>query len=115
MNNKLTIRYSSKYGFYKVSSSALSVNKVHAKLFVFEKDEYLKSYRRIGLKYRIIKPNECSSLHCFPEDLIDNSPLPLLTFIEDKFTVPNDREEILKYLMPDDWWKLDEMPAKCRK
>lgn len=89
---------------------------MHAKLYVFELDDYTKNYRRIGLKNRIIPPNECDLLNCFPEHLIE-SPLPLIQFItQDKFAVPHGNEELLKYLYPYKWWKLDsEIPEKCLK
>lgn len=88
---------------------------VHARLFVFEHDEYTGKYRRIGFKHRIIPPNECSRIHCFPDHLVE-SPLPRVQFIsQDTFAIPHEREEILKYLFPLSWWTLDVVPEKCKK
>ena len=112
-SNKLVLRYSGKHGFYQVKFGGS--RKVHARLFVFERDEYTGNYRRIGIKYRIIPPNECSRIHCFPIRLVE-SPLPRIQFIsQDTFAIPHEREEILKYQFPSSWWTLDALPEKCKK
>jgi len=60
LNHKLSLRYSTKHGFYKTSFEGSK--SVHAKLFVFELDQVTKNYRRIGLKNRVIPP---SHVHLF--------------------------------------------------
>lgn len=106
----VTLSYQSGVGVYLAhfegDESSLS------ELILFEKDSITAKYRRIGWKNRILPPESCDSLHCFPPSLV-SPPMPMLKFLGQSFSVPKEEIEIQKYLFPYSWWK-DIRPEKCQ-
>lgn len=105
----LTITYSSSVGEYEVVTRY--DNKPKITLYVFEEDSITKQMRRIGWQNRIIPPDSCALLHCFPPHLIEK-PLPELDFLGLKVPAPREEVELQKYHFPDTWWK-DQIPSEC--
>ncbi|XP_015783868.1 uncharacterized protein LOC107361543 [Tetranychus urticae] len=106
----LRMSYISSEGVYLVHDE--TVNEPEIKLVLFEKDSVTSQYRRVGWRNRLVPPNSCAAIHCFPPMLIEK-PLPVSTLLNIEISVPREKEEIQKYLFPDDWWK-DIEPEKCK-
>lgn len=107
----LNIAYVSASGYYKVSK--IDEPFPVATLTVFEEDPITHQMRRVGWIHRMIPPNQCDELNCFPLELI-MTPLPLVTFGEHNVPAPRDGIEMQKYLFPDSWWK-EITPPNCQK
>lgn len=80
-------------------------------LYVFEEDKIVRRVRRVGWKHRLLPPDACDTLHCFPVSLL-TPPLKETTFLGARVSVPHEGIEVLKYMFPDSWWK-GEVPPKC--
>lgn len=102
--------YDSANGLYRATlrdgSSACEVY-----LYVFEEDKIVHRVRRVGWKNRLLPPDSCDTLHCFPVSLL-TPPLKETTILGATVNVPHDGIEVLKYMFPDSWWK-GEVPPKC--
>ncbi|RWS11576.1 uncharacterized protein B4U79_12499 [Dinothrombium tinctorium] len=107
----LLIEYSSSDGVYTVTT--FNGSDPFAKLIIFEENQVINQYRRVGWKNRLIPPDSCSLIHCFPPRLIEK-PLETVTFMGVELPVPREEIEILKYLFPNDWWK-DLEPEECKE
>lgn len=107
----LTLSYNSAGGFYTVFKG----NNVDPSvtLTVFEEDLVTHQMRRVGWIHRMLPPNSCDELHCFPPDLI-SKPLPTTKFSKYVMPIPRDGIEIQKYLFPFSWWK-EITPANCKE
>ncbi|XP_042910176.1 uncharacterized protein [Parasteatoda tepidariorum] len=109
-SHSLVIIYNSAGGFYKVNK--FEENVPTATLTVFEEDQLTHQMRRVGWIHRVLPPNSCEELNCFPPELI-SEPMPTIMFGTNKVPVPRDSIEILKYLFPNSWWE-DITPFHCR-
>lgn len=107
----LAITYNSAGGFYKVNKLDVSVPFVT--LTVFEKDLVTHQMRRVGWIHRMLPPNSCEELNCFPPELIAK-PLPTSKFNKQDVPIPRDGIEMQKYLFPDSWWK-EISPPNCQE
>lgn len=110
----LSINYNSVGGVYKITKMN-EVNQMYdpyVTLTVFEEDMITHQMRRVGWIHRMLPPNQCDDLNCFPPDLIAK-PLPTIKFNEHIVPIPRDGIEIQKYLFPDSWWK-DITPPSCQ-
>ncbi|XP_035219499.1 uncharacterized protein LOC118192611 [Stegodyphus dumicola] len=107
----LSITYNSAGGFYTVFKFGETVPS--ATLTVFEEDPITRQMRRIGWIHRMLPPNSCEELNCFPPELIAH-PLPTVTFGQLEVPAPRDGIEIQKYLFPYSWWK-EITPSNCRE
>lgn len=105
----LSITYNSAGGVYTVFK--LDESLPHVTLTVFEEDLVTHQMRRVGWIHRMLPPNACEDLNCFPPDLIAK-PLPTTTFNKHVVPIPKDGIEIQKYLFPYSWWK-EIAPPKC--
>lgn len=111
----LIISYSNSVGEYTVTefdSERQSAAEVRVKIYPFEKDITGEKFRRIGWRHRLMPPDLCSMMHCFPSHLLD-PPLPLVRFLKAQVPVPREKIEIQKYHYPDNWWKPDRTPEAC--
>lgn len=100
--NNLKLEYNNQDGLYDVTNKTSKFGHVH--LIVFEYDSRTENMRRVGWKNRVIPPDMCETIHCFPPKLIE-PPLPQITFGNLEVPVPHEEIEMLKYLYPNDWWK----------
>lgn len=107
----LTISYYSSTGEYHVRDT--TGTDVRLKIFLFEKDQVTGNMRRVGWKHRLLPPDSCSLIHCFPTHLL-HEPLPRKTFYTLSITVPREEIEIQKYHYPDDWWRSTRTPKQCQ-
>lgn len=107
----LSVSYNSANGVYSVFRFGEKVPT--ATLTVFEQDSLTRQMRRVGWAHRMLPPDSCEKLHCFPPDLIAG-PLSTTAFLQHQLPVPREEIEILKYLFPDSWWK-DNIPPDCTK
>ncbi|XP_053209215.1 uncharacterized protein LOC128393110 [Panonychus citri] len=110
-NKNLKMSYISSNGVYLITDSQVAEPVI--KLILFEKDTVTSQYRRVGWRNRLVPPNSCEAIHCFPPMLIDK-PLPMSSLLNVPIPAPREKEEIQKYLFPDNWWK-DIEPEKCKK
>lgn len=110
----LSISYSSSVGEYLVSEFEGNgeSSEPRVKIYLFEKESSSENYKRIGWKHRLMPPDSCSMVHCFPSHLLDQ-PLPLVKFLKAQIPVPREKIEIQKYHFPNDWWKPDRTPEQC--
>ncbi len=106
----LKISYQSSDGIYLVKQSDQSKPLVN--LYLFEEDLNQNHYRRVGWKNRLVPPDSCDQIHCFPPRLI-SKPLPNEMFMNFEISVPREQIEIQKYLFPENWWK-DTEPEHCK-
>lgn len=106
----VTLWYESGVGVYHGTIEGEIGNEIQ--LILFELDKITYKYRRVGWKHRILPPESCESLHCFPPNLVDK-PLPQVSFLGQKWDIPRDEIEIQKYLFPQTWW-MDIKPEKCK-
>ena len=99
--------YSSAEGEYTISNSSNSENiQISILMILFEEDERLGMYRRVGWKRRLLPP-DCDAhptLQCFPPDLIRH-PLPMRTFGPLLLPAPREDIDLLKFHYPNTWWK----------
>lgn len=107
----LLINYVSSQGLYLVND--VTTTEPLIKLILFEKDSMTGQYRRVGWKNRLVPPNSCEAIHCFPPLLIEK-PLPTANLLQVEMFVPREEVEIQKYLFPDNWWR-DIEPEECKK
>lgn len=105
----LSITYNSGNGVYKVTKIDETVP--YVTLTVFEEDVITHQLRRVGWVHRMLPPNSCEELNCFPPDLIEK-PLPTSQFNNHVLPIPRDGIEIQKYLFPYSWWK-EITPPNC--
>lgn len=106
----LKLVYFSSTGEYEVTESPNG--SVRLKIILFEKDAVTKNMRRVGWKHRLVPPDSCALIHCFPTHLLDD-PLPRKMYYKLSIPVPRDGIEIQKYHYPDDWWKSVRDPKDC--
>ncbi|PRD29352.1 UNVERIFIED_CONTAM: hypothetical protein NCL1_29644 [Trichonephila clavipes] len=108
--HNLNIVYNSAGGYYRISK----FNELFptATLTVFEEDAITNQLRRVGFIHRMLPPNACEELNCFPPELIA-TPIPTVKFGEITVPAPRDGIEIQKYLFPYSWWK-EVTPLNCR-
>jgi hypothetical protein len=106
----LNLVYFSSTGEYEVSN--LPSGQMRVKIILFEKDAVTKNMRRVGWKHRLIPPDSCALIHCFPPHLL-HPPLPAKSYYKISIPVPRDEIEIQKYHYPDDWWKSNRDPKEC--
>lgn len=109
-NKGLSMAYATSTGEYTVKDGSHELPKMLITLF--EHDARTGNMRRIGWKHRIIPPDSCEQIHCFPPHLVEK-PLPLMPFMNMHLPVPREEIELQKYLYPDSWWK-DLDPDECR-
>lgn len=111
----LSISYSSSVGEYIITDfegSSDASTQPRVKMYLFEKDSTSENYKRIGWRHRIMPPDQCTIVHCFPTNLLDQ-PLPLVKFLKTEVSVPREKIEIQKYHFPNNWWKPDRTPDQC--
>lgn len=106
----LSIAYNSAGGVYTVTK--IGETAPYVTLTVFEEDLVTRQFRRVGWIHRMLPPNSCDELQCFPPDLI-LKPLPLTMFNNHMMPIPRDGIEIQKYLFPYSWWK-EVAPPNCK-
>lgn len=106
----LKLQYSSSIGEYEVSEAPNGLMRL--KIVLFEKDAVTGNMRRVGWKHRLIPPDSCALIHCFPPILLQ-PPLPVKQLYGIPVPVPRDEIEIQKYHYPDDWWKSSRAPKEC--
>ncbi|XP_076317462.1 uncharacterized protein LOC143229252 [Tachypleus tridentatus] len=106
----LVLSYDSGNGVYHVTNSG--DESCEALLIVFEEDSVTHQIRRVGWKNRLLPPDSCEALHCFPPHLV-SLPLPTHPFMNMKLPVPREEIEIQKYLFPNSWWK-EVGPPLCK-
>lgn len=106
----LRLAYFSSTGEYEVSESPIGTMRL--KIVLFEKDAVTGNMRRVGWKHRLIPPDSCALIHCFPQHLLQ-PPLPHKSLYQLSLPVPRDEIEIQKYHYPDDWWKSSRAPKEC--
>ncbi|XP_055930531.1 uncharacterized protein LOC129960856 [Argiope bruennichi] len=109
--HSLNIVYNSAGGYYRISRFNELVPS--ATITVFEEDSITNQMRRVGFIHRMLPPNSCEELNCFPPELIA-SPIPTISFGDVFVPAPRDGIEIQKYLFPYSWWK-EVTPLNCRK
>lgn len=109
--HNLNIAYNSAGGFYTVQKFDEILPS--ATLTVFEEDPVTHQMRRVGFVHRMLPPNACEELNCFPPELII-VPMPTTLFGKLTVPVPQDGIEIQKYLFPNSWWK-EITPINCRQ
>ncbi|RWS27890.1 uncharacterized protein B4U80_01336 [Leptotrombidium deliense] len=107
----LNIQYTSSDGTYTVTT--FNETQPSLKLIIFEENPQTNQYRRVGWKNRLIPPDSCTLIHCFPPRLIEK-PLETVNFMDSEIPVPREEIEILKYLFPDDWWKDSEPDSSLK-
>lgn len=105
----LSINYNSGGGYYRVFK--FGNISPYAKLTVFEEDLVTHQMRRVGWIHRMLPPNSCEELNCFPPELI-STPLPKIAFGDYLLPAPSNGIEIQKYLYPYSWWK-EITPTNC--
>ncbi|KAI1280731.1 hypothetical protein HDE_13342 [Halotydeus destructor] len=103
--------YSTSVGTYAIRDM-YGTGSVTGTVYVFERDPITDFMRRIGWKHRILPPDSCESLHCFPPRIIEK-PLPSVSFLDVQVTIPREQVELQKYLYPKTWWK-DQTPEACK-
>lgn len=103
----LSLSYQSSDGVYLVSQKG---DKPIVKLYLFE--QLNGNYRRVGWRNRLVPPDSCEPVHCFPTRLV-SKPLPTERFMSMRLPVPREGIELQKYLFPDNWW-LDLEPEECK-
>lgn len=106
----LKLQYLSSIGEYEVSEAPNG--RMRLKIVLFERDAVTGNMRRVGWKHRLIPPDSCALIHCFPPALLQ-PPLPVKQFHGLSVPVPRDEIEIQKYHYPDDWWKSSRAPKEC--
>ena len=106
----LKLTYFSSTGEYEVTESPSGP--LRLKIILFEKDAVTKNMRRVGWKHRLIPPDSCALIHCFPPHLLEE-PLPRKTYYKLSIPVPREEIEIQKYHFPEDWWKSVRDPKDC--
>ena len=104
----LSLSYQTSDGIYLVRPEGDS--KPTLRLYLFEQSN--GNYRRVGWKNRLVPPDSCELVHCFPTRLI-SKPLPTEKFMSMRLPVPREGIELQKYLFPDNWW-LDSQPEECK-
>lgn len=103
----LSLSYRTSDGIYLVTNNDV---KPVVRLYLFEHSD--GNYRRVGWRNRLVPPDNCDRVHCFPARLIAK-PLPTENFMSLRVPVPREGIEIQKYLFPDNWW-LDSQPEQCK-
>ncbi|GIY39286.1 uncharacterized protein CDAR_402111 [Caerostris darwini] len=107
----LNIVYNSAGGYYRITK--FDELFPSATLTVFEEDSITNQMRRVGFIHRMLPPNACEELNCFPPELIA-SPIPTTAFGDVFVPAPRDGIEMQKYLFPYTWWK-EVTPVNCRR
>lgn len=108
----LKLSYFTSTGEYDIKVEDDDNQVTRLKIFLFERDLVTDNMRRVGWKHRILPPDSCSLIHCFPPHLLD-SPLPKAQFYGIEVSVPKEGMEIQKYHYPDNWWRSSREPYEC--
>lgn len=104
-NKRITVRYHSWGGFYRVTR-----RKARADLMVFHNFSNSGYMERVGLEAYLFFINY-KKMHAFPTYLVQ-IPLPKMIFAGVAMPVPHGGLEMQKYQYPYDWWK-ESKPIGC--
>lgn len=105
----LALEYSSAEGQYIVRNSSSTLTTFEAptvRVVLFEEDERVQMFRRVGWRRRLLPP-DCDAhptLQCFPPNLAA-SPLPSKPFGPLNLPAPREDIDLLKFHYPETWWR----------
>ncbi|KAI2797134.1 hypothetical protein BLOT_011111 [Blomia tropicalis] len=87
---------------------------IHARIYLYQYDQSINMYSRIGWKNSIFNTNDCEMKHCFPSELVHKRPLPQIELINSlNINVPHHGIELLKYQYLNNWWNMTNEIDEC--